>query len=672
MKNLQQHFYLIVLFHLLLTGCGSYSSDEDKMDGSFRPVISSMSPSDAVLSVSIDTTNSVTFSEEMSSSSVTTNTSDTSCSGTLQLSSDNFSTCVQMSSSPTTSNSNKTFTVTPSSSLSYGTNYKLRLTNSIKDVSEKIISNQYTTPTGFTTEIYVTSTSPADSDSEVSVSTTISTTFSETMNTSSLTANTSGTSCSGTIQVSSDNFSTCVQMSSSPVASNSNKTFTVTPSSILSYTTTYKIRVTSGVQDSSGNGLSSKYETSSGFDTDTWEGTQQLGTSSGERGNDIVVDNSNNIYVTGHTMGGLDGNTNSGNSDIFLVKYNSSGTKQWSKQLGTLWGDMGYGVTVDSSDNIYVTGWTSGPLDGNTNSGSSDIFLLKYNSSGTKQWSKQLGTSSDDEGMDVTTDSSGNIYMTGYTGGDLDGNTNSGSYDMFLVKYNSSGTKQWSKLLGTSSGDYGYGVTTDSSDNIYVTGGTWEGLDGNTNSGALDIFLVKYNSSGTKQWTKLLGNTDKDYGKDVTTDSSDNIYVTGYTYLDLDGNTTSGGWDMFLVKYNSSGTKQWSKLLGTSSNDYGHGVTTDSSDNIYVTGETSGDLDGNTFYGATDIFLVKYNSSGTKQWTKQPGTRFDEQGFGVGVDSSDNIYVTGETSGGIKDGWVYSMGNNDMFLVKYNSDGVKQ
>jgi len=203
--------------------------------------------------------------------------------------------------------------------------------------------------------------------------------------------------------------------------------------------------------------------------------------------------------VTGLTGGGLDGNTSSGQEDIFLVKYNSSGTKQWTKQLGTTLWDEGHGVTVDSSGNIYVTGGTGGGLDGNTSSGGYDIILVKYNSSGTKQWTKQLGTSSWDWGSGVTTDSSGNIYVTGFTYGDLDGNTSSGNQDIFLVKYNSSGTKQWTKQLGTSSLDRGFGVTTDSSGNIYVTGRTGGGLDGNTTSGMFDIFLVKYNSSGIKQ-----------------------------------------------------------------------------------------------------------------------------------------------------------------------------
>jgi uncharacterized delta-60 repeat protein len=281
-----------------------------------------------------------------------------------------------------------------------------------------------------------------------------------------------------------------------------------------------------------------------------------LGTSSNDYGRGVAVDSSDNIYVTGYTEGGLDNNTNSGNDDIFLVKYNSSGTKQWTKQLGTSSTDYGYGVTVDSSDNIYVTGHTEGDLDNNTNSGSSDLFLVKYNSSGTKQWTQQLGTSSLDDGRGVTVDSSDNIYVTGTTGGGLDGNTGLGGADIFLVKYNSSGTKQWTQQLGTSSNDYGRGVAVDSSDNIYVTGYTEGGLDNNTNSGDTDIFLVKYNSSGTKQWTKQLGTESRDHGYGIVKDSSDNIYVTGYTEGGLDGNTNSGAYDLFLVKYNSDGVLQ--------------------------------------------------------------------------------------------------------------------
>ena len=240
-------------------------------------------------------------------------------------------------------------------------------------------------------------------------------------------------------------------------------------------------------------------------------------------------------------------------------KDGSSGTATsfWSEQIGTSSYDYGTGVTLYSSDNIYVSGQSNGGLDGNINSWSDDIFLEKYNSSGTKQWTKKLGIFDNESGVSMTVDSSDNIYVTGYTKEGYDGNSNSENYDIFLMKYNSSGTKQWTKQLGNSAADIGMGVTVDSSDNIYVTGIASGGLDRNTGSVGEDIVLVKYNSSGTKQWTKQLGSSSSDFAWDVTVDSSDNIYVTGFTNGSLEENFNQGSYyDIFLVKYNSDGVKQ--------------------------------------------------------------------------------------------------------------------
>ncbi|HQN74235.1 MAG TPA: SBBP repeat-containing protein, partial [bacterium] len=142
-----------------------------------------------------------------------------------------------------------------------------------------------------------------------------------------------------------------------------------------------------------------------------------------------------NIFVTGYTYGSLDGNTSAGNYDIFLTKWNSDGAKEWTKQWGTSSGDYAQSVAVNSSGNIFVTGYTAGSLDGNTNAGGGDIFLTKWNSDGTKQWTKQWGTSSDESGRSVAVDSSGNIFVTGSTQGSLDGNTSAGGTDIFLTKW---------------------------------------------------------------------------------------------------------------------------------------------------------------------------------------------------------------------------------------------
>ena len=136
-------------------------------------------------------------------------------------------------------------------------------------------------------------------------------------------------------------------------------------------------------------------------------------------------------------MGGLDGNSSAGGWDLFVVKFNSSGIEQWTKQLGTSSRDSAQGVATDSLGNIYVTGYTNGGV-----GIPSDIIVVKYNSSGTKQWTQQLGTSSNDIAHGVATDSSGNVYLTGSNNGELDGNTGAGSKDLFLVNYESDGNKQ--------------------------------------------------------------------------------------------------------------------------------------------------------------------------------------------------------------------------------------
>ena len=117
-----------------------------------------------------------------------------------------------------------------------------------------------------------------------------------------------------------------------------------------------------------------------------------MGTSSCDQAYDVVIDSSGNVYATGYTDGGLDSNSNSGQSDVFLVKYNSSGTKQWTKQIGTSTDDIARAIAIDNSNNIYVVGRTEGELDGNANSGvayaqddAMDFFILKYDSNGNKQ-----------------------------------------------------------------------------------------------------------------------------------------------------------------------------------------------------------------------------------------------------------------------------------------------
>ena len=185
---------------------------------------------------------------------------------------------------------------------------------------------------------YVTGTDPADNATGLNASSidNITVSFSQPMNSGSFWINDTGTVCEGTFQLSSDNFSSCVTLSN---WSGSGQTYFFTPTADLSSSNHYRIKVDNA---NSVNGDSVYYtspepgfEVSGGSTSSApWIGTKQLGTSSSDYANGVATDSSGNVYVTGYTEGGLDGNTSEGSNDLFVVKYNSSGTKQWTQQLG--------------------------------------------------------------------------------------------------------------------------------------------------------------------------------------------------------------------------------------------------------------------------------------------------------------------------------------------------
>jgi chitodextrinase len=406
-----------------------------------------------------------------------------------------------------------------------------------------------------------------------------------------------------------------------------------------------------------------------------WAGTVLIGTSATERGHGIAVDGSGNIYVSGYTTGSLDGQTNAGGEDIFLVKYDSTGARQWTRLSGTAGNERGESVAVHNvTGNVYVTGATAGSLDGQAYSGSGDVYLMKYNSSGTKQWTRLLGTTAIDNAFSVAVDSNENVYVTGSTNGNLGGQTSSGGTDAFVARYDSSGNMVWTRLLGNATLTYGYAVAVAASGNVYISGVTRGTLGGQANAGIQDMFVAKYNASGTVQWVRMAGSSVFDYCYGVAVDGSENVYVSGSSYGDFDGHLNTDGTgsteDLFLIKYDSAGAKQWSVFHGGAGNDVTYGMAVDSGGNIYINGNTNADLDGQVNSGGHDSVLLKYNSAGVRQWTRMLGTSSGEYARGMAVDSGNNAFITGFTSGNL-DG-VTNSGGNDGFIVMYDASGNLQ
>jgi hypothetical protein len=269
---------------------------------------------------------------------------------------------------------------------------------------------------------------------------------------------------------------------------------------------------------------------------------------------------------------------------------------------------------------------------------STSIFVCADND----YWYRVWGGNGRDECVDIALDSSNNIYL----GGIFEILSDSGSSStLCLVKYDNMGNYQWNQTIGNS---YRGGIITiDSSDNIFLAGEIY-----NQNSSTHDFILVKYDPSGNYQWNKTWDSGKNDVCYAIALDSLENIYLAGSSM------TGPNNEDFCLVKYDNLGNYQWNKTWGGPYNDIFWSIALDSSDNIYLAGDTQS-------YGAggSDMCLVNINSTGDFQWNKTWGSNEGDHCQAIVLDASGNIYLAGSS---------YREGSSDLSLVKYDSLGNYQ
>jgi hypothetical protein len=412
-----------------------------------------------------------------------------------------------------------------------------------------------------------------------------------------------------------------------------------------------------------------------------------------------AIDSSGNVIVAGVFWGtvnlGGGSMTSAGGSDIFVAKYSSTGAHIWSKRFGSNMDDAAQAVAVDASGNVYL----GGSFKGTVNFGGSaltasysgfgsqmrDAFLVKFNSSGVHQWSKSIGSTSDDAIFGLATDSTGSVIATGtfaglvnFGGTSLTSNTS--SPDIFLAKYAGDGSLTWTKRFGNNGADVGYGVAVDGSDNIVITGAFYGDIDfgggtlSSNGTGSSDVFVAKFTSAGAHVWSKRFGGDSQDIGYAVAVDSTGNAFVTGYVQgtVDFGGGSilTHGSLDAFIVKYSPTGTHLWSRALGGLDVEEGLGIATDPNGNVVLVGTFAGDTDFGTGSLSSngyswDVIVAKYSPTGTPVWVKQFGDSGDDFAYAVKTDPSGNIAVVGTFQGQIDFGgglWTAS-GWTDMFVV---------
>ena len=484
---------------------------------------------------------------------------------------------------------------------------------------------------------------------------------------------------------------------------------------------------------------------------------------------DVQVDSSGNIYLCGYMRGSGDVDPNrydsttvneaaAGKQSSLVVKLDSSGDLVWSSLLDSSADDWMDDCALDSSGNVYVTGKFKGSMDfdddgsaevtalDDGSDGGYDAYVAKLNSSGAVVWWKVVGNTTNVSGQadtaygeGVAVDGSGNVYFGGYFSGTIDidpsstttavtvTGSNTAKYDAFLVKLDSSGNTVWTRHWGGDNYDYLYDLDVDPSGNV-VAVGEHNNVAGDVNyhpiaggctsscgetlvaaHGGFDGFISKIGSDGTLAWAGFVGSVFTDKMRGVATDSSGNIYATGFYHawpsgtMDYDPGSgssitlpkSSSAYDAYVIKVGSDGNGVWAKAFETTSNNSngnrdGGAVAVDGSGNVHVTGWVDAndtvDFDpgsGTTAFTAdnsVDVFGVKLDSSGNLVWARQFETEgtFQGEGHGVAVDGSGNVYIAGSYYGhmdfdpGSGEAWWVALthkARQDAFVVKLDSSG---
>lgn len=338
-----------------------------------------------------------------------------------------------------------------------------------------------------------------------------------------------------------------------------------------------------------------------------------LGTSLNDEARAIAVDGSGNVYVGGLTEGDLGDVFGNTSIDAFVAKFNSSGERLWLRQLHSSDYDFLRGIAVDASGKVVVTGYTDGSLFANIH-GARDLFIAKFDAAGTLVWGYQDGTGIEANAAAVTTDASGNVYATGFAYGGLDGNADTGSYDAFVTKLSPAGVRQWTHQFGASGNELASALALDSAGNILVAGWTDSStMDGQTNAGMLDAFVVKLDPSGQRQWTRLAGTAADEIATGLAVDASGGVVVAGYTWGAFPTFANAGGSDGFLFKLDAQGSSVWTQQWGSAGYETVTEVSLDGAGAAFVSGWTSGSIDGMANAGGFDAFVVKTDSAGTSR-----------------------------------------------------------
>ncbi|MFZ1689383.1 MAG: T9SS type A sorting domain-containing protein [Flavobacteriales bacterium] len=400
---------------------------------------------------------------------------------------------------------------------------------------------------------------------------------------------------------------------------------------------------------------------------------------------------------------------------------------EWGGPIGGGGGESGTGIVLDNTGHVYTTGGFNGTMDVDpgpgvtnlTSAGGTDIYVTKFDTSGTLIWARAMGGTGTDGSLALAVDASGNVYTTGGFCGTADFDPGAGistmtaattdQYDIFISKLDSNGDFVWAKgIIGGTWWDNAYGIAIDPSSNVVVTGrfyyqGGPRDFDPGPGTffltaGHEDIFVLKLDTDGEFIWARDFGTgPDESRGYSIALDAAGNIFTTGYFRgtVDFDPDTSTfnmtsvGTWNVFYNKMDPDGNLVWVKSLPISTTTYhvdgGYGkkISIDQDGNMLTTGRYSGTIDFDPGVGVTqltstglyDIYVSKYTTNGELVWAKSLGGAEHDEGYGIAAHADGSVLAVGtfqqtaDFDPGANALDLVSVGDDDMFILNLDGNG---
>jgi hypothetical protein len=378
----------------------------------------------------------------------------------------------------------------------------------------------------------------------------------------------------------------------------------------------------------------------------------------------IVLDKDSNVIGIGTFQDSLSSLVSHGLNDVMVFKYDDSGDLIWLIQLGSISEDWGNDIAIDSTGNIYVTGYYKSTFyynnDSIFNCGNADAFVAKIDSLGIIHWVKGIGHSGNDIGNAIIVDNDEKVYVSGTFQDSLTIDSQQllsySTYNNYLIQLDSSGQLLWHNTISTATANNIQDIELDANGDIYLLGYFRDVVYGTLGQlfsfGNNDILLAKFSSGGQLLWWKKMGGGSVDLG--IALHISNNyLYLSGVfqdtAYFDSMTQVCDGEFDAFLAQCDMQGTVNWIQIVGGTDNSKGFDIATSANGNIYMVGLFEGTgrwgTDSATSrlprHVPSDIFIAEYKTDGSYQSIKTIGSAGTDYATGICILDSTNIYIAG-------------------------------